>query len=164
MKNIMTLVEQIAKNFRDVHFGGNWTASNLKDQVADVTWEEANTKVYSFNTIGLLVFHINYYVEAMLKVLQGSPLHANDKFSFDMPAINNAEDWENLVSKALTQAQNAADLIAALPESTLFEPFVSERYGNYYRNILGTIEHSHYHLGQIALIKKIVKQSAQGSH
>jgi hypothetical protein len=29
-----------------------------------------------------------------------------------------------------------------------------EKYGNYYRNIHGIIEHIHYHLGQIVLIEK----------
>ncbi|HAI83731.1 MAG TPA: DUF1572 domain-containing protein, partial [Chitinophagaceae bacterium] len=31
--------------------------------------------------------------------------------------------------------------------------------GTYYRNILGLIEHTHYHLGQIALIKKIIRNT-----
>jgi len=30
------------------------------------------------------------------------------------------------------------------------------KYGNYFRNIVGVIEHIHYHLGQIVLIKKIL--------
>ena len=38
----MKLTSQIAKNLRDVHFGGNWSYSNLKDNLADITWNEAN--------------------------------------------------------------------------------------------------------------------------
>jgi hypothetical protein len=45
-----------------------------------------------------------------------------------------------------------------LPESKLAETFSDEKYGNYYRNIHGIIEHTHYHLGQIVLIKKILSQ------
>ncbi len=44
--------------------------------------------------------------------------------------------------------------IEQLPESKLWETFSDEKYGNYYRNIHGIIEHIHYHLGQIVLIKK----------
>lgn len=36
-------------------------------------------------------------------------------------------------------------------------PFVNEKYGTYLRNIDGLIEHSYYHLGQITLIKKLIK-------
>lgn len=65
------ITAQIAKHFRDVHYGVNWTWSNLKDHLADVTWQQATTKVESLNTIAALVFHINYYVSAIINVLQG---------------------------------------------------------------------------------------------
>ncbi len=45
-----------------------------------------------------------------------------------------------------------------LPEHKLWEDFTDKKYGNYYRNFHGIIEHSHYHLGQIVLIKKILLQ------
>jgi hypothetical protein len=79
----MNLTAQIAKQFRDVHFGGNWTGSNLKDNLAGISWQHATTKVYSFNTIMDLVYHMNYYVSAVLKVLQGGSLDAHDRNSFD---------------------------------------------------------------------------------
>ena len=41
----MKTTQQLAKHFRDVHFGGNWTFVNLKDSLADVTWQEATTKL-----------------------------------------------------------------------------------------------------------------------
>jgi hypothetical protein len=47
----MNLTEQMAKNLREVYFGGNRTSSNIKDNLADVTWQQATTQVYSFNTI-----------------------------------------------------------------------------------------------------------------
>jgi hypothetical protein len=31
---------------------------------------------------------------------------------------------------------------------------VEEKYGSVLRNIMGVIEHTHYHLGQIVLLKK----------
>jgi hypothetical protein len=155
----MNLTGQIAKQFRDVHFGGNWTASNLKENLADITWQQATSQVYSFNTIATLVYHMNYYVSAVLKVLQGEPLDASDKYSFDHPPILSPEDWDKLMDKTWTDAENFANLIEQLPESTLWKNFADIKYGNYYRNILGVIEHIHYHLGQIVLIKKILLQS-----
>jgi hypothetical protein len=152
----MSFTTQIAKHFREIHFGGNWTTSNLKDQLADVTWEQATTKVYSFNTIATLVYHTNYYVSAVLKVLQGESLNAKDEYSFAHPPINSQEDWEKLLTRAWTEAEQFACLIEQLPGSKLFEDFTDKKYGNYYRNLHGIIEHTHYHLGQIVLIKKIL--------
>jgi hypothetical protein len=154
----MNLSTQVAKLFRDVYFGNNWTAVNLKENLADVTWQQATTKVHSFNTIATLVFHMNYYVSAVLKVLQGDPLNASDKFSFNHPEILSQQDWEKLLDKFWTDAENLAALIEELPENKFWETFSEEKYGNYYRNIHGIIEHNHYHLGQIVLIKKLLKE------
>jgi hypothetical protein len=153
----MNLTTQIAKHFRDVHFGGNWTSVNLRDSLKEVTWQHATTKVSSLNTIAMLVYHINYYVSAVLKVLQGGPLDASDKFSFDLPAIQSHEDWEKLLDKTWTDAENFAALIEQLPDSRLLENFLDGKYGNYYRNVFGIIEHTHYHLGQIVLIRKLLQ-------
>lgn len=152
----MSLTAQLAKHLKDVHFGGNWTSSNLKDNLADVTWQQATTKVYSLNTIATLVFHINYYISAVLKVLQGEPLQASDKYSFDLPPILGQKDWDDLRNKAFADAETFILLIEQLPEHKLWENFEDAKYGTYYRNIQGIIEHTHYHLGQIAVIKKIL--------
>ncbi|SHE79850.1 DUF1572 domain-containing protein [Pedobacter caeni] len=152
----MNLTAQIAKHFREVHFGGNWTCSNLKDNLAALSWQQATTKIQSLNTIAALVYHVNYYVSAVLKVLQGETLNARDEYSFNHPPIHSQEDWEALRVKALTDAEHFARLIEQLPESKLWENFEEEKYGIYYRNLHGIIEHTHYHLGQIALIKKML--------
>jgi len=152
----MKLPEQIAKHLREVYFGGNWTYSNLKDTLADVTWQQAVTQVHSFNTIAALVYHIHYYVNACLKVLQEEPLTAKDKYSFDHPPLLSSADWESLLQTTWSDAELFASLIEQLPEHKLWETMVHEKYGSYYRNFQGIIEHSHYHLGQIVLIKKLL--------
>jgi hypothetical protein len=153
----MKLLSQIAKQFRDVHFGGNWTGVNMKETLADVSWQEARTQVDSLNTIAALVYHSNYYVNAVLKVLKGEPLNAHDKFSFEVPLIESQEDWENLLAKTWVEAREFADLLEQLPESRLWDFIAEEKYGNYYRNIHGIIEHTHYHLGQMVLLKKLLR-------
>ena len=152
----MNLTAQIAKQLRQVYIGENWTSVNLKDTLAGLTWHQATTQVHSFNTIAALVFHMNYFVTAVIKVLQGNPLDAHDKFSFDLPPVTSEKDWENLLNRAFTDAETFAGLIEQLPESKLWEDFSDKKYGNYYSNLHGIIEHNHYHLGQIVLIKKIL--------
>ena len=152
----MTIPQQIAKHFRDVHFGGNWTFVNMQDTLKDVSWEQATKKLHNFNTIATLHYHINYYVTAITSVLEGGSLDAKDAYSFTHPPIGSAEDWNSQVEQAKLAAQKLAELIEALPESRLMETFADEKYGNYYRNLHGLIEHTHYHLGQIVIIKKML--------
>ena len=152
----MNLSVETAKHFREVHFGGNRTSVSLKETLADVSWQQAVTKVHSFNTIAVLVYHTNYYVSAVLKVLQGEALNASDTFSFDLPPIQSDTDWKNLLNKTWADAERFASLLEQLPESRFGEVFTDEKYGTYYRNMHGIIEHIHYHLGQIVVIKKLI--------
>jgi len=157
----MQLSSHLAKGLRAVYFGGNWTVSSLKDHLSDLSWEQATTKVQSFNTIAQLTFHIGYYVSGVLQVLQGGTLDAKDKFSFDHPPIQSQDDWEKMLEKLWADAENFAAAIEQLPESKIWGDFIDNKYGNYYRNLQGIIEHAHYHLGQIVLIKKMLLQGGE---
>jgi hypothetical protein len=154
----MKLTTEIARQLREVHFGGNWTFVNLKETLSNVTWEQATAKVHNFNTIAALVYHMNYYVSLVTKVLQGGPLDGKDKYSWETPPIQSQEEWDQLVNKTFTDAENFARQIEQTPEDLLGETFHDTQYGNYYRNLHGIIEHCHYHLGQITLIKKLIAQ------
>ena len=155
----MKITTQIAKHIREVHFGGNWTSVNLKEVLKDVTWQQATTKVYSFNTIAALVYHIHYYIAAVLKVLQGNALEAKDAYSFNHPPILSQQDWEQLLDKIWEDAASFACQIEELPDATLENDFTDDKYGSYYRNLQGITEHTHYHLGQIVLIKKLLSEN-----
>ena len=154
----MNLSSTLAKRFRAIYTGNNWTNTNIKEAVANVSWEQAITKVHSFNTIAALIFHMDYYVSVALKVLQGGPLEGHDRFSFDCPPIQSQQDWEQLKAKVFADAEAVASLLEQLPENKFWEIFTDEKYGTYYSNIVGLIEHNHYHLGQVVLIKKILAE------
>ena len=152
----MTLSSEIAKTARSLYQGGNYTGVNFKDSLSNIDWQQATKKVHSFNTIAALVYHINYYVFAVSEVLRGGPLNASDQFSFNHPAVESQEDWEKLLAKFWKDSAEFVQLIGDLPQDKLSEPFLDGKYGSFYRNIAGVIEHAHYHLGQIVLIKKLV--------
>lgn len=150
------LTAQIAKHFKDVYFGGNWTWSNYKDNLAGINWQQATTKIEPFNTIATLAYHTHYFVSAQIRVLKGEPLNAKDEYSFNHPPINTEKDWQNLLDKVWADAEEIVTLIEQMPEEKLWEDFTDKKYGNYYRNLHGCIEHLHYHLGQIAFLRKMV--------
>jgi hypothetical protein len=157
----MNLSEQMAKHLRDVHSGGNWTVSNMKEILSDITWQQAVTRMQSFNTIATLVYHMNYFVAVALKVLQGHPLAGEDSESFDHPPINSGHDWQQLLDKTFADAEIFARLIEELPVEKLSEDFTGNKYGTYYRNIAGITEHIHYHMGQVVILKKLLDQDVK---
>lgn len=157
----MNVSAQIASHTRCLFFGGNWTDVNLQDVLSDVDWQMATTKVHNFNTIAQLAYHIHYFVAVVIKVLEGGPLVGNDKVSFNHPPITSQKDWEQLLQKVWADAETFAALIEKLPEATLWTNIGDEKYGTYYRNLHGIIEHSHYHLGQIVIVKKMILQETK---
>jgi len=153
----MAVAKQIAKHVRDFHFGGNYTGVNLKQTLEDLTWQEATAKYKSLNTIAALVFHIHYYMDAVLKVLQGNPLDAHDEYSYHHPVIESEDDWQNLLNRVYSVADQFARSIENLEDARLDEDFLDGKYGSYFRNLEGIIEHANYHLGQIAILKKLLR-------
>ena len=155
----MKKTEFLADRLREVLLNGKWIANtNIKEQIVSINWKHATHKVYGLNTIALLTFHINYYLQGLLQVLNGGPLEIKDKYSFDLPEIKSESDWTKLVETFLSNAELFANKIEQMDETILDHPFVDEKYGSYQRNIEGVIEHSYYHLGQISLIRKIILQ------
>lgn len=154
----MSTVLQLAKRFREVLLDGLWIANtNFKDQLKDVTWEQATAKVGSLNTIAMLTFHIDYYIAGLIRVFEGGDLEIRDQYSFDLPPIESHEQWEELLNKLWNDSEKFASLLEQMPDSKMNEVFVDGKYGTYLRNIDGMIEHCYYHLGQITLIKKLLK-------
>ncbi|RDK88466.1 DinB family protein [Marinirhabdus gelatinilytica] len=154
----MTTPQHISKLYKDLIHGGNYTGVSFKKVLEDISLEEAVAKVGSCNTIATLVYHIQYYCKAVMGVLEGGPLEAHDSLSFYHPPVTSEKDWEQLKNETWKEAARFGELVANLSEEKLYESFIKEAYGTYYRNIHGVIEHTHYHLGQISLLKKLLRE------
>ncbi|PZU15356.1 MAG: DUF1572 domain-containing protein, partial [Chryseobacterium sp.] len=96
-------------------------------------------------------------IAGLVNVFEGGNLEIRDKYSFDLPPIESLEHWEELLNKLWNDSEKFANLLEQMPDSKMNEVFVDEKYGTYLRNIDGMIEHAYYHLGQVTLIKKILK-------
>lgn len=156
MKRNKTLADRL----REVLLDGYWIANtNYKKQIQSVTWEEATQKIGTLNTIAALTFHINYYLAGLLNAFEKGKLEISDKYSFDLPPIQSASEWDQMVTEFLTNAEKFVATVAQMDDTLLDEPFIDEKYGTFLRNIEGVIEHSYYHLGQVSLINKMIQES-----
>lgn len=153
----MTFSEQLADDIRRLYFGKSWVATDLKTQLADVTWEEALTKVSSLNTIMALTYHIHYYFAGVLDVMKGGDLTIRDKFSFEHPTINSQEDWVKFLDLVWDTAEAFAKETEQMDNERLESLMTEEKYGSWFRNVLVILEHGQYHLGQIVLLKKLIR-------
>ena len=155
----MSISQQLANRFREVVLDGKWVSNtNYKEQLENLSVEQAVKNVGSLNTIAVLAQHIHYYIAGVKNVLEGGTLDIRDAFSFDFPPMETHIQWETFFNKLWADAEAFALLVEQLPSSKLAESFVDKRYGTYQRNIDGIIEHCYYHLGQIVLINKMLSE------
>ena len=154
----MTRNLTMASRLREVLLNGHWIANtNYKEQILSLNWRHATQKIDTLNTIAALTYHINYYLAGLLNAFENGKLEIRDKYSFDMPKISSEADWNKLVADFLDNSEKFSNHVEQMNDSIFDQPFIDEKYGSYLRNIEGVIEHSYYHLGQISLIKKMVK-------
>jgi uncharacterized damage-inducible protein DinB len=152
------LSKEIASQFRAAHLEGRWIASNLKEKLEDITLSEAKTKIGTVNTIQALTYHINYYIAGLNEVFKGKPLIIRDKYSFDVPSMVTEEEWQTFLKKVFADAEEFAAHVEALTDEQLHGPFSDPKYGSMYKNIHAMIQHVYYHSGQIAVLKKMVRE------
>lgn len=155
----MNLSQQLAQHLNQVYFGGNWTTVNYRDTLIDVDWQEATTVVNGLNTIATLTQHTFYYTQALKRVLKGEPLAAKDEESFTHPELTNEESWLAFKAYVFNEVEETVNILSNFSDDKWDNWFEQEKYGTYHRNIMGIIEHLHYHLGQIVIIKRLLKNN-----
>ena len=150
---------QLANRYKEVMLDGKWIANtNFKAQIETVNWKQATTVIGGLNSIAALTFHLNYYTAGILNVLKGGALEIRDQFSYDLPPIQAANDWDKLRADCIHNAEQLVLHVSAFPDEKLDTPFVLAQYGNYRRNLEGVIEHCYYHLDQVVLLRKLIEQ------
>lgn len=146
----------LALQFKQAYTGGSWTTIPLIGTLEQTTWEEATCKIQGYNTILQLAYHVTYYVHEVGNLLEGKPFTAKDAHSFEHPQVQSAADWEQLVGHMRDDGIRFVALLEALTDEQLAGSFIDPKYGTLYRNLIGIIEHLHYHLGQIIFLKKMI--------
>lgn len=157
----MDILALIARHVLDVHEGGNWTDVNVKETIRDITLKEAvmHTQA-SPNTIAAVLHHLTYWNRVMVQRINGVRVAIPDSNGFETPPLNSEEDWQQLKEDNTASAHELSTAIKSFDEKRLEEPII-EGYSSGYKNMQGTVEHIHYHLGQLVILKHLVRASAQ---
>lgn len=155
----MHIAATIARHLLEVNFGENWTEVWISKTLEDVSWEEAMIRTpASSNTIASLLHHITFYNKVIESRLKGINPVISEANGYDNPSLYQAEDWDKLKEDNLQSAQMLAEAIRKLPDEVLGQPILKDKPSDsYYKQLHGVIEHTYYHLGQIVILKNLIK-------
>ncbi len=156
----MTELERILDQSARAFEGDAWHGPSLMTILKDVSASQAASRVFSgAHTIWELVNHIGAWERAGLRRLGGD--HANLSDDEDWPEVSDTSEqaWEE--TKDVLKAGHAAfqDAISKLDEARLDRPIVAGL-ATAYVTLHGVIQHTLYHAGQIAILKKATGEGA----
>jgi hypothetical protein len=152
----MNIKSLVAQHIREV-LKGNWSDIFLTDVLQDVTLDEANFIPPSNNSIAMLTNHLKFYNDVVLLRLQNDTRSVNyEANGFDITTLNKEENWQQLKENTFSSFTKLAEAVEAMPEEKLFELTPSGS-ATFYKTLHGVVEHAHYHMGQMVIIKKLIR-------
>lgn len=153
----MQLTELLAQHVLAVHQGQNWTEVDLASVLHDVSLVEATAlTAASPNTIATLLHHLTVWNRVMVRRTQGLATELAADNGFAMAPLLTEAAWAALQADNLASAHELAAAIRGFAEEKLAAPILAN-YSSAYKNLQGSVEHIHYHLGQIVLLKSLVR-------
>jgi len=150
----MSYVRRISSQLRRAYEGQAWHGPSLREILDGVTAEQAARKpLAQAHSIWELVLHISAWEGAVLKGLEGEYTETPDEG--DWPAVEDTSDaaWQETLATLESKHMKLRDAVARLEEERLNEPLAEGKPSAYF-TIHGVIQHTLYHAGQIALLKR----------
>jgi hypothetical protein len=147
---------RIADQLRRAFTGDPWHGPPIRELVAGVTVAQACSRpLISAHTIWELVIHIDLYVQAAFEAIQGTAMPRWYGTGKDWPEIVDISvpAWTEATERLFKNMEQLAEAIERLPDANLQNTVPGRDYDFYYL-FHGIVQHSLYHGGQIAVLKK----------
>lgn len=157
----MTEIERIRDQLKRAFEGNAWHGPSVMELLSDVTSQQAAARVFpGAHTIWELALHIAAWEGACLARLQGERAELTD--AEDWPAVIETSEsaWQHCKSTLVDGNQKLRDAIAGLDERRLDEPILPGM-RSVYITVQGAVQHDLYHAGQIAILKKALKEGSE---
>ena len=156
----MTEIERIRDQLQRAFDGDAWHGPSVMQLLSDVTAQQAATRVFpGAHTIWELSLHIGAWEGACLARLQGARAELTD--DEDWPAVMDTSEnaWQQCKSTLVDGNAKLKNAITSLDEQRLDQPILPGM-PSVYRTVQGVVQHDLYHAGQIAILKKALKEGS----
>jgi hypothetical protein len=147
---------RIADQMSRAFSGDAWHGPPFRDLLTGITAGQASDRpIPAGHSIWELVLHIDIYTHAALEAISEIPMpHWYGTERDWPPAVDIGERaWTQAKDRLFRNAEQLALAIRELPEDRLLHTVPGRDY-NFYHLFHGIVQHSLYHGGQIAILKK----------
>ncbi|HWX55894.1 MAG TPA: DinB family protein [Verrucomicrobiae bacterium] len=153
-----TECQRVSDQLRRAFVGDPWHGDPLQKLLAGITARQASARpVASAHTIWELVLHIELWTRVALEATQGVPMPKLYGTEKDWPtaADTSAAAWAAATDRLFETAEQLARAMEAFGDERLQEAVPGRQKYDFYYLFHGIVQHSLYHAGQIALLKKV---------
>jgi len=156
-----TECHRIADQLHRAFSGSAWHGPALNELLANVSAEQAAARpLASAHSIWELVLHIEVWAHAALEATKGTPMPKIVGTEEDWrSAGKSAAAWASAQEQLFATAEQLVQAIEGFSVDRLTDIVPGRKY-DFYHLFHGIVQHSLYHGGQIALLKKAVVSSA----
>jgi len=151
----MTESQRIADQLERAFQGDSWHGPSLMELLKDVTAAQAASHpVPGAHSIWELVLHLTGWQDKVCKRMNGEVVTVTPGSQDDWPVPGTEEsEWQQTLQKLKSSHQRIHDEIARLADSRLSETVAGKDYSLYVM-LHGLAQHTVYHSGQVALLKR----------
>jgi uncharacterized damage-inducible protein DinB len=151
----MREVERIADQLKRAHEGGAWHGPSVRELLDGVTAGQAEARPFDgAHSIRELVEHMEAWERAILRRLGGDPAQIYNTEEDWGPRRDVGEDAWREARRRLAETDLALrEALLRLDDAQLDEPILAGM-SSRYASLHGAVQHTLYHAGQIALVKR----------
>ena len=157
----MTETERIRNQFERAFDGEAWHGPSVLSLLNGVTAEQAAAHpIPGAHSIWELTLHIAAWEDVCRRRLEGDPAQLSDDENFPPVTDTSATAWESAKAKLTDVHRRLLDVITATDDSRLDQPIINSTettFSSAYVTLHGGVQHSLYHAGQIAILKKAIE-------
>jgi uncharacterized damage-inducible protein DinB len=151
MSEVDRIVEQLNRAFE----GGAWHGSAVLEVLNETSARQASARpIDGAHTIWETALHVTAWLRACRRRLAGDRAQLSD--SEDWPAVTDSTDeaWQEVLTAMKQALDELRAAISPLDDSRLEQPIIVGM-SSVYVTLHGVIQHSLYHAGQMAILKKV---------
>lgn len=157
----MTETERIRDQFQRAFDGQAWHGPSVLSLLNGVTAEQAAAHpIPGAHSIWELTLHIAAWEDACRRRLEGDPAQLTDDENFPPIGDTGEAEWERAKATLIEVHRRLLAVIATTEDSRLDQPIIDSAEipaSSTYVTLHGGVQHSLYHAGQIAILKKAIQ-------
>lgn len=163
-----TLINHITAQFQNIHFGHNWFGQSYKVKLQDLSKEHRFTRPYpTIHAVAEILAHSTAWrMDAILKIQTGKG-ELTEASRDDWQELEKLKEkgWGSIMSEYHSSVEGLLELLKLKDDDFLESHYHDPEFAGdfpYSFAIYGILQHDIYHLGQMGLVVKMLKEKNNG--